>query len=117
GGRGRGEAAEGSADEARLVAPRLVQRALERIDELRPVGVYVERWTAGMPGQRGREHFVPPLERRQRELPRPPCVEEPVDAEERRPRAAAVEPREHRRQYPHGPPPRERLEVRQPAPP
>jgi hypothetical protein len=71
-----------------------VHRALDRVGQRVHRDGPVERWAAGVPGHGGSEHVVLALEHRQHELPGPPRVGEPVQADERRPGAAAMERRE-----------------------
>ena len=84
------EAAERVADDVCGDETRAVQRPLDRVGEQRVVDLSLDRRSARMAGERDGEHVVRPLERRQDELPRPPGVREAVQAEERRPAAAAV---------------------------
>jgi hypothetical protein len=83
------------AREVRGRHPRRVHRALDGVGDR---VVAVDRRAARVAGQRGGEHVVAALQRRQHELPRPPGVEEAVQQDERRPAAAAVRWRERREQ-------------------
>jgi len=74
----------------RGLEPGVVHRPLDRVDGAGLTGGGVEGRTAGMPGERQREDVVATLERRQHELPRPPGVHEPVQADHRRAAAAAM---------------------------
>ena len=90
--------AERVADDVGGGEARLVERPLDRIEEFANPGLVGERRTARVTGQRRRQHVVPAFERREHELPGPPRVGEPVQAQKRRAGAAAVGRREHERQ-------------------
>jgi hypothetical protein len=76
-------AAERVASDVSARDARVVERALEGVGERRVAHRGPERRAAGVAGQREREHVVPPLERRQDELPRAPGVGEAVQADAR----------------------------------
>jgi hypothetical protein len=69
---------------------RRVHRALDRVGEHGIADRSFDRRPAGVTGERRRQDVVPPLQRGQDELPAAPGVGEPVQAHERRPRAAVV---------------------------
>ena len=75
---------------ARSRSPRRPSRARPRRGGRRRVDLALERRPARVAEQRRGEHVVVALERRQHELPRPPRVGEAVQADQRRPGAAAV---------------------------
>jgi hypothetical protein len=83
-------AAQRVAGEVRRLEARRVHRALDRVGEHGIADRSLDRRPAGVTGERRRQDVVPPLQRGQDELPAAPGVGEPVQAHERRPRAAAV---------------------------
>jgi hypothetical protein len=92
----RDEAAERVAGEVRRLEAGLVHRALDRVGEQGVADLAHDRRAARVPGQRQGEDFVTALQRRQDELPGAPGVDEAVEADQRRPGAAAVRGREGR---------------------
>ncbi len=75
-----------------------VERPLDHVEEFANPGLVGGRRTARVTGQRRRQHVVPACECREHELPGPPRVGEPVQAQKRRTGTAAVGRREYERQ-------------------
>jgi hypothetical protein len=84
------------------VAQDLVELALERVEQRDLVDALADRRTAGVAGERGREHVVTALQRGQHELPGVPRVGEAVQQQQRRALTAAMGGGEANRTYVHG---------------
>jgi hypothetical protein len=83
-------AAQRVAGDVRGLEARVVHRPLDRVREQGVADVAIEPRPARVAEQRRSQHVVPALERRQRQLPGPPGVREPVQAHERGPGTTAM---------------------------